>query len=304
MNGRRGILIVSAVMLGGVFVAGTLWLAILGIQGGKVYPAYSSLRSDPNGTRALAEALERTGVQVGRHYEPLTDELPTEGTTLVYAGGPGQLIESLAILDPNEILKRRDALGRFVREGGRLLVALDTRSPVEIYGIDTRGSDEPIVSRNELPTRGLEWLPGDPPAARYRNRVEFWYHHRQQSPTEPAFSHPGQGHYVFDPNGRWQAISGRPNEAYAVRRPLGKGQIVLVGSSHFLTNRALADRPDVGQIAELLGAPRRVVFDEYHLGLTDRRGIASMAREYGLAGTMGVLGVLAGLFIWRSATRI
>jgi hypothetical protein len=136
MNGRRGILIVTAVVLGGVFVAGTLWLALLGIQGGGVYPPHSSLRSDPNGTRALAEALERMGVKVARNYKQQPDRLEPEGTTLVYVGAPGAM-EGLLWMNDEAAADIRESLGRFVRKGGRLVITLDSRSAAEQYGIDT-----------------------------------------------------------------------------------------------------------------------------------------------------------------------
>ena len=304
MNGRRGILIVTAVVLGGVFVAGTLWLALLGIQGGGVYPPHSSLRSDPNGTRALAEALERMGVKVARNYKQQPDRLEPEGTTLVYVGAPGAM-EGLLWMNDEAAADIRESLGRFVRKGGRLVITLDSRSAAEQYGIDTSGIDEPIVSTDELPNLPLEWVPGEPPTGNYLSPVDLWYRHRERSAElPPPFSHERQGHFLFVPNGPWHPVSGRPGAAYAVRRTLGKGQIVLVGASYFLTNRALSEQPGSDRLIDLLAPRRRVVFDEFHLGLTDRRGIASMAREYGLTGTMGVLGVLAALFIWRNATRI
>lgn len=50
---------------------------------GSLYPAYSSLRSDPLGTKALYDALSETGeYQVSRSFKPLENRLGTKATVL------------------------------------------------------------------------------------------------------------------------------------------------------------------------------------------------------------------------------
>ncbi len=70
-----------------IFVVGVARLFILRFESGDVYPAYSSLRSDPLGTRALYESLENIdSVMVGRNYRPLESLEFEPGTTFFYFG--------------------------------------------------------------------------------------------------------------------------------------------------------------------------------------------------------------------------
>jgi len=97
-------------------------------EAGDVYPQYSSLRTDPLGTRALFESFQAIrGVSVARNYQPL-ERLKPGDTTIFYlgvdsdalgpadlenfdkltAGGARLVIGLLPILDfPPETLRRR-----------------------------------------------------------------------------------------------------------------------------------------------------------------------------------------------------
>ena len=66
---------------------GLLRLFALRWERGDVYPAYSTLRADPLGSRVFLESLEALpGFEVQRNYRPLQQLRPTEPVTLVYAG--------------------------------------------------------------------------------------------------------------------------------------------------------------------------------------------------------------------------
>src|SRR5882724_10853843 len=55
-----------------VFVAGMLTLANREVSSGEAYPQYSSLRTDPDGTKLLYDGLSRLpGVSIGRNYMSL-----------------------------------------------------------------------------------------------------------------------------------------------------------------------------------------------------------------------------------------
>jgi outer membrane biosynthesis protein TonB len=78
-----------AIALGGGFAYGLAHLFILRYEIGDVYPAYSSLRADPLGTKALADALaELPGVEVSRNFRPLERMRDKGPVTLFYAGVP------------------------------------------------------------------------------------------------------------------------------------------------------------------------------------------------------------------------
>ena len=56
-----------------------------------------------------------------------------------------------------------------------------------------------------------------------------------------------------------------------------------------------------GLLSWLVGNSSRVVFDEFHLGLSETPGFVTMARKYRLHYLLVGLMVLAGLFVWRNA---
>ena len=78
-----------ALLLGGAFVYGIAQLFLLRYATGDIYPPYSSLRTDPLGTKALAAALdELPGVEVRRNFKPLPRLQAGRPVTLIYTGVP------------------------------------------------------------------------------------------------------------------------------------------------------------------------------------------------------------------------
>ena len=70
-----------------LFTAGLLWLFALRFQHGDIYPPYSSLRSDPLGTKALYDSLDDcAGITVSRNYQPLNQASFPSDATLLFLG--------------------------------------------------------------------------------------------------------------------------------------------------------------------------------------------------------------------------
>lgn len=68
---------------------GVLKLFLLRFESGDVYPAYSSLRSDPLGSRAMYSSLENINDNaVSRNYHPVQTLEFNEGTAFFYIGTP------------------------------------------------------------------------------------------------------------------------------------------------------------------------------------------------------------------------
>ena len=51
----------------------------------------------------------------------------------------------------------------------------------------------------------------------------------------------------------------------------------------------------------LMGEKTRIVFDEYHLGVSEQGGIMALARRFGLLPLIGAMLLLAGLYIWQQS---
>lgn len=87
-------------LLGGVFMFGIWRLFDLRFATGDVYPRYSSLRADPEGTRALYDSLsEMPGYQVSRNYRPLARLAPGDQTVLYLGSSPEDLDQIKALED-------------------------------------------------------------------------------------------------------------------------------------------------------------------------------------------------------------
>lgn len=48
-------------------------------------------------------------------------------------------------------------------------------------------------------------------------------------------------------------------------------------------------------------ARRDIIFDETHLGVEERPGVAGLMRQYHLQGVLLALALIAGLFIWKNS---
>jgi hypothetical protein len=103
-------------------------------------------------------------------------------------------------------------------------------------------------------------------------------------------------HIVAGPE--WRPLAGHE----AVERNFGAGSIVLVADSYPLSNEGLREARDSAFISQLLGSDRRIVFDENHFGVVETGSVTKLMRKYRLEGAVAMLALVAGLFLWRSAS--
>jgi len=105
------------------------------------------------------------------------------------------------------------------------------------------------------------------------------------------------------------AIDGKP---VVIRQQFGQGDVILMTDPYAFSNEALwtglheglEDYRNADFLAWLIGDHRRVEFDEFGLGVADSEGVGTLARRYRLHAALAVLIILAGLFIWRSASSL
>lgn len=85
---RKPLVIAAAAFaLAALFLYGVAQLFVLRYEKGDVYPPYSTLRTDPLGTKGLYEALDRLPeLSASRNFGPLPRLRPATPVTLVYAG--------------------------------------------------------------------------------------------------------------------------------------------------------------------------------------------------------------------------
>jgi hypothetical protein len=267
-----------------VFGYGLVRLFALRFEAGDIYPAYSSLRSDPLGTRALFESLENLPAMIARrNYQSISKLREEEPATLFLFGVPPR---ELRYPQPEQEIREAE---NFVVPGGRLVITL---LPTTLQRLE---------STNQL--RRARTEPDKPPVHRVSlsERWGFKLATHKTNETGSAAS-PWHSALHFDALDKpWRVLAREAEHPVLIERNLGKGSIVLAADSFFVSNEALRRARHSELLTSLIGPHRVVVFDETHLGVREEPGLMTLARRYRLRGLLAGLSVLAALFVWQNA---
>lgn len=261
-----------------LFAWGAEQVAVMPLQTGEVYPYYSSLRSDPLGTRALYQSLASLPeIEVSRLYKvrPL---LEPQTTLLILGVDPSPWYRFL----PEQSWTDYE---RMVSRGGRLVIAF---LPVNSIA---RPPDSTAASADE-PKRLV--------AMKDRWGAALVFH--KPGRVDEAAAVPRASAVTLEAGPGWRVLETRGGLPTAAERSFGTGTVVLLTDSYPLSNEGLRDARNPELIARLLGNGREIVFDEQHLGVGDQDGVAALVRKYRLEGSLAVLLVAVALFMWSSAT--
>ncbi|OQY55213.1 MAG: hypothetical protein B6245_20165 [Desulfobacteraceae bacterium 4572_88] len=278
------------------FGLGLTQLFTLRFEAGDIYPPYSSLRSDPLGSRAFYEGLqELESLSLQRNFGPLS-KIRSEGDfTLFYLGAYPY--------EPN--FRQKDALRVFERlaaHGGRLVFSFfpakerktekkdkGTVKAAPLFPLSRYWGISPVYSESAYGKSGKiasianeslkEKLPDTIPW-----RTSLWFD--------------------FDgTSGPWKTLYTCEGRPVVIEKPFGRGQIILSADSYFLSNEALRMERRPKLLAWLVGKNTHVIFDESHMGIQKTQGIADLARKYRLHGLFWGTLLLAGLFVWKNSVR-
>ncbi len=313
MRRRLEVLLLVAVLA--ATLAAALALVTARFARGDAFPAGSSLSTAPRGTRAFADSLARLpGVEVGRALRPTEIEDCAEGCTLMLLG-----VSTWQLLDV-ETLERID---HRLRAGARVVVAF---APVERRGeCGACGGGEETGGDSDGEEAIAE--PEEPEAAKFRRPAPAWWRELELE-FEPlpesdgrllaALLVPAPGAAaeqverlawrsgtVFSrlPTGA-QPIWMRGDRPVAAELQVGRGRLLVASDRTPFTNQALRDERATGALLVLLGEPRRVLFEETHLGVVRSGGLMVLARRYRLTGALAALLALALLWVWRVASPL
>lgn len=278
----------------------------LRFEHGDVYPAYSSLRADPLGTKALYDSYGHL-LSVQRNFLPFPKLEATRNTALFVLG-----------LDPKDLrLSQIDArdLEHYVITGGRLIVSFypvyqasqllpraagptaagkPAKSP---KNPDPEDEDDGKVSLSTRWKFGLEF------AALERNEDQTYKPStatkvEEMDLPETVSSHTALCFAKLDPS--WTILYARTNDLpVLVERKFGIGSIVLAADSYWFSNEALLKERQPKLLAWFGASAQTAIFDETHLGVQENRGVAMLARKYRLHGFVVGLLMFAALAVWR-----
>jgi hypothetical protein len=264
MRVSNGWLWALTIVMLGALAWGLEQVAITPLQTGEVYPPFSTLRSDPQGAKALYESLAALpGITVERLYKQRQKLESSRDAMFVLGVEPA----AWSGVEPKTVTDYQ----KLVQDGGRLVIAF-------------------------LPVRTPPSLPKKRPVEELWD-VKFQYCPVLNDYTSGAA--PRITALFFEPGPEWRSLA--PD---VLERPFGKGTIVLAAETFSLSNEGLRDARDPQFITLLAGAAQRITFDENHFGVTETGSIAKLLRRYRLQGAVAVLIIVAALFLWRSASSL
>jgi len=331
-----GIVMVLLLLL---FGFGVTHLFILRFESGDVYPAYSSLRSDPLGTRALYESLANLDtVAVQRNYDLRQSITFEPQTTFFYLGASAGDFDSV----PEAIIEVFD---RLTQSGGRLVLtflpvtkkhdqkALKKQDPVQEKvgtgekddsldkaNADKRRSADRAQTNNESPgvkSGRPSKKDGPGPMISIKKHWGLDIEFKEILPVKddkrqaieaassrrglPSFISWHSNLYFELYDDAWQTVYSFDGLPLIVERSYGKGSIVACADSYFMSNEALLAERHTGLLVWLIGGHANLVFDEAHLGLFEQPSVAQLIRHYRFYWFFAALAALALLYVWKCA---
>jgi hypothetical protein len=325
------------------FSYGLLHLFLLRFESGDVYAPYSSLRSDPLGTRALHESLVQLNISpISRNYRPESQLQFDAHTTLLYLGAqvfyPKAVSEEFAA-----------AVDRLTDMGGRLVIAflpvdktLGACLPCDTeQGDEDQSKDESDQKQDTKPdqTESAEPATNDSDNKRPQAEEETSEKSDSLSPNFKSvsleerwglsFNYDNAGKeprvavvdaafkstelpdsiswhsvlYFSNLQEPWKVIYRQNGQPVIVERPYKRGTILLCADSYLFSNEALWSERHPGLLTRLIGPNSHIVFDEAHLGVYEVPGVAGLIRSFGFHWFFIGIIVLFVLFIWKNSVH-
>lgn len=287
------------------FVFGIVHLFQLRFSAGDIYPPYSSLRTDPLGTKLLYESLRRVpGLSADRFFRSNLKLNGGARRVLFVIGAAPSAIDDMS---PDDYR----AIKNFVYQGGRAVITLlpaDARTylpqkPDSRHPPATNDEPRAIETVSLLATNGLmiknDDLSEDDNSLTGSDRAQ----------PDPAFANLPvtswhSANYFTGLSRDWKVVYRLRDRPVLIERSYGAGSLVLSSDSYFASNEALCKERHSELLVWLMGGRPDIIFDETHLGVEEQLGIVSLMRQYHLEGAIAGLFLLAGLFVWKNSVSL
>lgn len=295
-----------------VFFFGITKLFIMRFEHGDVYPVYSSLRSDPLGTKIFYESLLNIkDISVTRNLESETKLKDISDVTIFYFG-----INAGSLRNVNE--DEIKALEKIVSEGGRLILTLyperskPHKTKKEDKDADKEKKNEEIqeiekhrasnsLSLSERWGFDLSFIDNYDPVKNDHKADRATGNHYFDIPETISWH---SGIYFDKKDDEWNDIYMHEGMPVVIERKFRNGTIVLSSDSYFVSNEALRKERHPELLSWLSGNNKRILFDETHFGIYSNPGIAALAKKYRLHGFFAGVIVLSALFIWKNSVSL
>lgn len=288
------------------------YLLLLGPSLGTSAPAYSSLRTDPQGASALFGAYARAGLRVERGYTVDALDQAAPADTAVFVLAPQIWPSGLSA-----------KLAAFAAAGGEVVLAglpQPARPPAAPPAPQPKPAQKPAQGPAQKPAPpppkpDLLAPPPEPDLAERLGVKVIRVHQAFPSALPSAELQPllQEGARVIPlvhpetalaPSRHWTPLYSRDNGIYVAARTWGKGWVIVASEATFLSNDSLARAPDAGLLSWLVRGRGVVWAEETTHGLEDYHGTAWLLRRYHLE--IAVLLLLLGLALgaWSAAATL
>jgi hypothetical protein len=290
---RKARAIASLCAVGALIVLSYAMLRVA--ERGRFATPYSTYGAGPEGARAVLLLAQRMGYRA----EPLTHELSRlpHGTLVAFGGCRAASVRKVS-------RPEREALAHWVEAGGLL---------ISIGVADVLPQGAGLFFQRELSC--LDQAP--------ESALEAWLQGRSTRSESPARDQLAEAagpplSYLlpFSVREARPLRVGHDAEATEILRseegtlgltaPYGRGRVVLLGIPEALTNAALSDGGGLvfARLLRAFAPEGPVLFDEYHLGMGERRSLIGYVRElgYGPLLLQGLCALLVTLLAF--ATRV
>ncbi len=290
MQENKKLRFVFSALLVAFFLIGIVNLFLLRFEAGDVYPPYSSLRSDPLGTRAFYESLDNLdNTAAERNYHPLSKIKSTQGITFFYLGA--KIFNSDSV--HKDLLK---SFEHIARSGGRLVIAFFPTMENKLKKKkDSHKKDDQFVSLSESWGVSIGYF-----ETQEKNKKNaFKAESNIKGLYTPIFLHTTT--YFDDLAGSWEVIYASDDRPVIIERKFGKGTIVLSSGSYFFSNEALRGQRYPKLLAHFMGLNSKAFFDETHFGINKSFGVVYFVRKYRFQWFVAGIILLAVLFVWKNS---
>lgn len=292
------------------FVAGLYNLFSVRFRAGDIYPAYSSLRSDPLGTKVLFKGLAGLdGIKVERNVQSLAKFSGEKDMTFLVLGASRDWVEAQG-------QNAYQAFSGMAASGGRVVISLypsqevdksdaaaDAKDREKDKGEGTGKKEDRRDLQNKKQEESLLKRWGLSIAySKEQGAISADLRKNGVADLPPTIKCASTIYFTGLDKG-WDVIYERRGLPVMIEKKFGAGSIVLYADSYIFSNEAMLSERSPGLLAWVAGSGVKICFDESHFGITKDRGIVNLMYKYRLQGVILVLLLIAGLFLWKTATR-
>ena len=253
---------------------------------GNFYPKYSSLRSDPFGTKMLYKSLKKLpGITVKRRLK-LRKPFAGKNQTLLMLG-----YRPFSYTEKQERTWRKN----FVENGGRLVIALQPLRRGPLY----KKPKKKVKDFKKKDLFSFTFL--DVPIVSFSSTNQVDLRAPSKKISDPKL--PWHATHYFDVKKlpEWKIICLYKNKPAIIERKMGLGSILLLSDSYLFSNEALVSNRSPDFLLHTIGPSTEIIFDETHLGINKKDSISSLIKRYRLQGFFAGLFLLFLLFLWKNS---